>query len=155
MTAFCSESCGLFSKLIPFRFMGVLKFKYSNILNILAKIGVIPFIYAIFGVFVVTKGKGIEEGIKEAKQIISEKGVVVIFPEGQLTDGKQVYEFKKGAAALALATGAPVLPVALRKTDGVTHINIGTRFEIDPSSTWDSATELFKGKVTELFEGAK
>lgn len=141
---------GLFSRLLPFRFMGVMKFR-NPLLNFFVYTGIIPIIYAIFGVFVVVKGRGIEEGIKEAREIINNKGVVVMFPEGFTTEGVRIEEFKKGAAALALATQVPVIPVALRKDGGNVYINIGKFIQLDPAYDWDSATILFHNKVSRLF----
>ncbi len=131
--------------------MGVMKFK-NPILNILVYIGIVPIIYVVFGVFVVVKGRGIEEGIKEAKKIISNNGVVVMFPEGFTTDGVRVETFKKGAAALALSTSVSVLPVALRKDKRDIYINIGEILTLDSSHTLESATDLFQKKVSKLFE---
>ncbi len=126
--------------------------KFHNpVLNFLVYIGIVPIIYAIFGVFVVVKGRGIEEGIKEAKNIIENNGIVVMFPEGYMTKGDRVEQFKKGAAALAIATKAPILPVALRRDKKNMYINIGKLITLDPTHDWDSTTILFQNKVSQLF----
>ena len=68
---------------LPLRFMAVRRFSWRW-LNFLADIGVIDFIYGIFGVFVVVPGLGIEKNLEEAKRIIGRKGNIVIYPEGKI-----------------------------------------------------------------------
>ena len=59
------------------------------------------------------------EGLEKAMEILKEGGAIGIFPEGTRSrDGKQATG-KTGVARLASATGAAVVPVAIRQTDGV------------------------------------
>ncbi|MEK7189062.1 MAG: lysophospholipid acyltransferase family protein, partial [Patescibacteria group bacterium] len=52
------------------------------------------------------------EVLKEAEAILKEGGVVGMYPEGtRNTDGRALCLGKTGVARLALATGAPVVPV--------------------------------------------
>lgn len=58
------------------------------------------------------------ECILAASQVIKTKAKIslVIFPEGTRSPDGRVHEFKQGSFALALATGLPVLPVAITGT---------------------------------------
>ena len=52
-------------------------------------------------------------GLDECADVISDGGTVLIFPEGRIPrkEEERPLEFRSGAAALALATGAPIIPV--------------------------------------------
>lgn len=103
---------GFFSPLMPMRFMGVTKFR-GQTLNRLNNLGIVPLVYALFGVFVITKGEGLEKGLQEAKQIIANGGIVAIYPEGKMIYEDHVGPFKRGTVALSSMTGAAVLPISL------------------------------------------
>jgi 1-acyl-sn-glycerol-3-phosphate acyltransferase len=64
-------------------------------------------------------------GVTRAIHLLRTGGVLAIFPEGRRTGGEVRYAHR-GAAYLAMVTGAPVIPVALLGTRGpgqtVTHI---------------------------------
>jgi 1-acyl-sn-glycerol-3-phosphate acyltransferase len=145
---------GFFTRLLPFRFMGVTKF-HHNFLNFLTKIGVVPFIYSIFGVFVVTPGRGLEHGLKDAKRIIREGGIVVIFPEGRINKHGGILEFKRGAAALSITTGTPILPVAIKRVGQRFYSNVGQLIHLNPNSTFEDGTEILRTHIVELFENIK
>ena len=71
------------------------------------------------GVISVDRETGGAEGLEKAMEILKEGGAIGIFPEGTRSrDGKQATG-KTGVARLASATGAAVVPVAIRQTDGV------------------------------------
>jgi 1-acyl-sn-glycerol-3-phosphate acyltransferase len=56
-------------------------------------------------------------GVTKAIHLLRTGGVLAIFPEGRRTGG-EVASAKRGAAYLAMVTGAPVVPVALLGTRG-------------------------------------
>ncbi len=73
--------------------------------------------------------------VRETKARLAEGRPVVIFPEGTRTAPGQRVPYQPGVAAMATASGAPVVPVAtdsgcrwgrraFRKTPGVIHISI-------------------------------
>ena len=73
--------------------------------------------------------------VREAKATLAAGRPVVIFPEGTRTAPGERVTYQPGVAALAAASGAPVVPVAtdsgrlwgrraFRKTPGVIHISI-------------------------------
>jgi acyl-[acyl-carrier-protein]-phospholipid O-acyltransferase / long-chain-fatty-acid--[acyl-carrier-protein] ligase len=57
--------------------------------------------------------KNAKESFKKAIEILKNGGIVVIFPEGELTKNGQIGEFKKGFEFLAQKSGADVVPFCL------------------------------------------
>ncbi|WP_026555280.1 lysophospholipid acyltransferase family protein [Arthrobacter sp. 35W] len=59
-------------------------------------------------------GAGAGRSLEVAREVIDDGGAVVVYPEGTLTRDPELWPMKgrTGAARLALATGAPVIPVA-------------------------------------------
>lgn len=141
---------------LPLRFMAATKFERKTI-NFLSSIGVIDFIYSLFGVFTVVPGLGIEKNIEKAKEIIKIGGNVVIFPEGRVSKNGQIGPFKKGAAALKKATGAIVIPISfklgkcniLRKR---ININVGEEIVVLVDESIEDTTEKFHKVISELQE---
>jgi 1-acyl-sn-glycerol-3-phosphate acyltransferase len=73
------------------------------------------------GAFPVERGADAGRAVAAAVKLLEQGAVVGVFPEGtSLPDQKRGY--KRGAARLALATGAPLIPVAL----------IGTHLTLEP-----------------------
>ncbi len=56
------------------------------------------------------------ETMERAAEKVREKVSIVFFAEGTRSQGGELLPFKKGAAALAIAAGVPVIPVALAGT---------------------------------------
>ncbi|ORJ57704.1 1-acyl-sn-glycerol-3-phosphate acyltransferase [Geothermobacter hydrogeniphilus] len=54
------------------------------------------------------------EGMKTAAARIAAGSSVVIFPEGTRTEDGRLQEFKKGGFMVALQSGVPIVPVAIR-----------------------------------------
>ena len=80
------------------------------------KIPIIKYIIGAYGAFPVARGIGIEKSIKPATELTKCGETVGIFLEGKISKKGEIREGKPGAAALALATGLPVVPVALQGT---------------------------------------
>ena len=75
------------------------------------------------GAFPVERGADAGRAVAAAVKLLEQGAVVGVFPEGtSLPDRKRGY--KRGAARLALATGAPLVPVAL----------IGTHLTLEPQT---------------------
>ena len=55
-----------------------------------------------------------------AEDLLSRGHVLALFPEGQRSPAGVLLEGKPGAAILALRTGAPLVPVAIKGTDQIT-----------------------------------
>lgn len=146
---------GLRTPHLPLRFMGVNRFQWKR-LNFLSDIGVIPFIYGLFGVFVIVPGRGLAKNLEEAKDIIGRKGIVVIYPEGKIVTGHMIAPFKHGAAVLAAETGVPVLPISFRLGERRSLrrpfiVNIGESMKVPAASQADEVTKLFYDTVVDLY----
>jgi 1-acyl-sn-glycerol-3-phosphate acyltransferase len=108
---------GFYSKLLPLRFMGTKHFS-DPFLRLVKMTGIIHFLYATTGVFTVEKGLGLNKNLKRAKDILKNKGVVGIFPEGTMSKKGELLQFKRGVSALALSANTKVLPVSIKITKG-------------------------------------
>lgn len=142
---------------LPLRFMAVTKFDWSS-LNFLASIGVVDFIYSLFGVFTVTPGLGIDHNIKKAKDIIKAEGNIVIYPEGKINTLGGVGPFKKGAAVLVKEMGVKAIPVAFRLGKRCMwwrelDIRVGKPIAVSRNESVEKITEQFRGEVVRLYEG--
>lgn len=141
---------------LPFRFMAVKNFE-NFYLNILTALWITDLVYAVFGVFIIEEGKGIEKNLEEAQRIIKNGGNVVIYPEGKMVYDGQVGKFKLGAAVLAQKTGVPVLPVSMRfgkkkflNTEFI--INVGEKIEVDKTASAKDVTDAFSLVIAGLHE---
>ena len=75
------------------------------------------------GAFPVRRGESDAEALETARQILRQGGMLALFPEGtRIRDPGELGEPKRGAARLALETGAPLVPAAISGTD---HLFLG------------------------------
>ena len=87
----------------------------------LYRVPVVKQILLAAGAFPVRRGADAGRAVAAGVKLLEQGAVVGLFPEGtSLPDEKRGY--KRGAARLALATGAPLIPVAL----------IGTHLTLEP-----------------------
>ncbi len=66
--------------------------------------------------------------LKEASKVLKKEGLLVIFPEGKLSEDGSNSDFKDGASMLALRNNAPILPLYIQENKSLgrrTHICIG------------------------------
>ena len=54
--------------------------------------------------------------LEGAKEILNQGRSVVIYPEGVISSGPEMGDFKRGAFKLAVATGVPIVPVVIDGT---------------------------------------
>lgn len=73
--------------------------------------------------------KNVKDSFKKGLEILSNGGIVAIFPEGELTKNGEISEFKRGFEFLAQKSGAAVIPFYL---DGL----FGSRFSKSPSKQY-------------------
>jgi 1-acyl-sn-glycerol-3-phosphate acyltransferase len=71
------------------------------------------------GAFPINRGAGDEDAMGTARAILERGDVVIIFPEGTRTRPGPLGSPRRGVGRLALATGAPVVPVAVMGTEAV------------------------------------
>jgi len=70
------------------------------------------------GAFPVQRGRHDEQAIATALEILAQGGIVVIYPEGgRSRDGRIAQHARAGVGRLALESGAPVIPVAIRGSE--------------------------------------
>lgn len=134
-------------------FMGVTKFE-SKKLQFLSDIGIIPLVYKLFGVFTVIPGLGLEKNLKIPKILLAKNNGVFIFPEGYINRSEELLPFKKGAAVLAIATGAQILPIGFRdmRRKGKTKviITIGEPVSFPKGTNVGEATEKLQDIIFQI-----
>jgi 1-acyl-sn-glycerol-3-phosphate acyltransferase len=75
------------------------------------------------GAFPVRRGEADAEALETARTILSQDGLLALFPEGtRVRDPASLGSPRRGAARLALETGAPLVPAAITGTD---HLFLG------------------------------
>jgi 1-acyl-sn-glycerol-3-phosphate acyltransferase len=75
------------------------------------------------GAFPVRRGESDAEALETAREILRQGGLLALFPEGtRVREPDELGEPKRGAARLALETGAPLVPAAITGTD---HLFLG------------------------------
>ena len=140
---------------LPLRFMAVKRFDWPH-LNFLSTIGIIGFIYSIFGVFIVVPGLGLQKNLEEAKRLIGRKQNIVIYPEGKIVTDRAIAPFKPGAAVLAADTGAPVVPIASHLGSKGSFrreliVNIGEPIRVPLGAQAADTTKAFYDAIADLY----
>jgi len=114
-----------------------------------------------FGTIPVERGRGDEKALSRARELIQRGAVVGVFPQGTCLPYRN-RPYRRGAARLALETGAPIVPVALVNTEQVVdprtfrvrvarvRILIGEPIRVERKR----ATAEAAGRLTELLEAA-
>jgi 1-acyl-sn-glycerol-3-phosphate acyltransferase len=136
--------------------MAVKKFN-SPFLNFLAWLGLIDFVYVLFGVFTIVKGRGITRNLEEARWIIKAGGNIVMYPEGKIVTEGGIGEFKVGATILAQQMSVPVLPISIRIAErGIfrkkLYINIGGPQLITQQKNTLTATSELRDVMVTLYQ---
>ena len=106
--------------------------------------------------------------VDEAVRRLGEGELIGIFPEGTLSETLELTRFKTGAARIAQASGAPLIPAATwgtqkfwvksgRKEMGRAHLPVVTVVgePVDVSGTAEEATKRLKGAVDKLLIEAR
>ena len=91
-------------------------FKMPFVGNILRGVGAIP-----------VQGKGSDiKLIKKAMKVLQTGGVLGIFPEGRITNEKDSFSAKAGAAYLAVKAEVPIIPMAIKGANKA--LPVGAKF---------------------------
>jgi 1-acyl-sn-glycerol-3-phosphate acyltransferase len=97
----------------PLRFMGKSELFESGRGRLLVALGAFP----------VRRGTSDEDALETARVILRQGGLLSLFPEGtRVREPGELGEPRRGAARLALETGAPLVPAAITGTD---HLFLG------------------------------
>ena len=85
--------------------------------------GPLRWLFVRLGAFPVRRGEGDTEALATARTVLEQGDVLVIFPEGTRVDEPDALGSPHhGAGRLAVATGAPIVPAAIR---GTSHLWLG------------------------------
>jgi 1-acyl-sn-glycerol-3-phosphate acyltransferase len=96
-----------------------------------------------FGAIPIERGRGDHDAMAHAREVLRAGGLVGIFPQGTAKPYRR-RPFHRGAARLALETGAPLVPIALAGTERVlrphrirlglpkVYVVVGRPIEIEP-----------------------
>lgn len=111
------------------------------------------------GAFPVRRGAADAEALETARQILRDGGLLALFPEGtRVRDPTILGKPHKGAARLALETGATIVPCAITGTEklfagplprpGRVRVSFGEPIELRPAEpTPEAAAELVDGRL--------
>jgi 1-acyl-sn-glycerol-3-phosphate acyltransferase len=111
------------------------------------------------GAFPVRRGQSDEDALETARTILRQGGLLSLFPEGtRIRDPASLGSPRRGAARLALETGAPVVPAAITGTERLfvgpfpRPVRVQVAFAppvpvSDLEATPDAATELIEDQV--------
>ena len=96
-----------------------------------------------FGVFPIQPSRGFldEQGAATVYRVLARGGVVLIFPEGRYSRGRELRPLKHGVGHFALQAGVPIVPMAIEGLDrlrlrGRVRVAIGTPVYPDPPRFW-------------------
>ncbi|HZC69672.1 MAG TPA: lysophospholipid acyltransferase family protein [Jatrophihabitans sp.] len=110
-------------------------------------------LFIALGAFPVRRGASDAEAIETARTILEQGNVLALFPEGtRVRDPNVLGTPRRGAARLALETGAPLIPTAMTGTERrrfhlprSVQISFGEPIEVaGREATPDAATELLE-----------
>lgn len=124
---------------------------------------------ASLGAFPIRRGTADVEALRASLAIVASGEVLLMFPEGHRFHDDEVHEFHPGIGLLALRSGAPVLPVALKGTKRLVRsfvpvfprvrVWIGPPVDLSDvvgrgSAAYAAAARRLRDAVAELYERA-
>lgn len=107
----------------------------------------------LLGAFKAHRKKGLDRSLLIPMRIMKRKGTVVFFPEGKIISQRpKLGQGRRGAAVLALLSGATILPVSLSSPANLTPwrflttrphltVRIGRPYQLDPAEYLDFSDE--------------
>jgi len=104
------------------------------------------------GAFPIRRGGADIEALRASLDIIAGGEVLLMFPEGHRYHDDEVHDFHAGIGMMAIRSGAPVLPVALKGTKRLVrhHVPVPARVTVTIGPPVDlSGLEGRKGEVYE------
>ena len=85
----------------------------------LFEIPVLGWLFAHFQGFPIKRDSADRAALRRIEALLKFGQPVVLFPEGRLSESGTLQRVQPGAALLSLRTGAPIVPVGIRNTNGV------------------------------------
>jgi 1-acyl-sn-glycerol-3-phosphate acyltransferase len=71
------------------------------------------------GAFPIHRGESDREALRRSLEVLAAGQVLLMFPEGTRYDDGRVHPFQPGVGLLALRSGAPVIPAAMKGADDI------------------------------------
>jgi 1-acyl-sn-glycerol-3-phosphate acyltransferase len=71
------------------------------------------------GAFPIRRGEGDREALRRSLEVLEAGQVLLMFPEGTRSIDGRVHEFLPGVGLIALRSGAPVVPAAMKGTEEI------------------------------------
>lgn len=71
------------------------------------------------GAYPIHRGEGDREALRRSLEVLAAGQVLLMFPEGTRYDDGRVHSFEPGVGLLALRSGAPVIPAAMRGSEQI------------------------------------
>ena len=108
--------------------------------------------------FPVERGGGDQEAMSEAGRLLAGGAVLGIFPQGTSKPERQI-GWHRGAARLALASGAPLVPVRLNGTRGLplpsrVRIVVGEPIAVEPGRPTIAAAKSLTEQIEQAITAA-
>ena len=75
------------------------------------------------------------EAVKKCVGVLKEGHILLVFPQGGITEGEEIASAKSGAVLMALQSKTPMIPIYIKKREhwySTTYVVIGDA--IDPAS---------------------
>jgi 1-acyl-sn-glycerol-3-phosphate acyltransferase len=97
-----------------------------------------------FGVFPISPAHGgalDQQGIATVYRLLAAGAVVLIFPEGRYSRGRELRPLREGIGHFALQSGVPIVPIAIEGVDrlrlrGRVSVSVGRPIYPDPPRWW-------------------
>ncbi|PIR69877.1 MAG: hypothetical protein COU47_00355 [Candidatus Niyogibacteria bacterium CG10_big_fil_rev_8_21_14_0_10_46_36] len=147
-----------FHPIFPVRFMVETKQFKTPLLEFFRKIRALSVIFKLAGAFPSGRGLGVEHAT-DLPVLLAKKGYsIFVFPEGERIFEDTVGKFYRGAAAIAIKAGIPIVPISFRPQtqNGKKKIVIrfGRPFSLGSGTSYEVGTEMLREKIKVLyFEG--
>ncbi len=129
---------------------------------------VLTYVYKHGGVFPVRRGHHDEEAFETVRQLLDQGEMLLVYAEGGRSRSQQLGEPKPGIGRIALESGVPIVPVAIKGSEYArqwkrlrfpkTTVQFGEplTFPVEQSPTRDRQIEIARqvfARVKELYEG--
>src|SRR3989338_10198575 len=138
------------SRFFPLRFMTEELHFRGAALEFLRKAKLLKFFYFLTGGFPSYRGEGVEKAIEYPAKLLEKGGTGLMFPEGRLDRGDGIGAFFHGTSALAIKSGALILPASIRLSSPKIFVSFGPSFKLNPHTVPES-TEYLRSKLSELY----